>query len=297
MKTLRSLRTDAMTRMALSWAALTLPMLANADTRIDSVYIDRDNATLSIDGFDFVGVQRTAPYVEVGGTLYPVKTPFANDHIEVTVPANLADGEYQIYVERRDEVTAGPRRQKKSAGTSATYSLSVIEPEPGPQGPAGPQGVPGAPGATGASGPAGATGPMGLSGAVGPTGAQGPAGPTGSQGPQGPTGPQGPGGVSGGVAEYYVLTNVTARDASDSKELYVPCLPGHEPVGGGAEIVTYTFQGGAGTPYAALISSTRRIDFEQTSTGWFARAVEFKPGEQVWELGVRVICAKVELLQ
>jgi hypothetical protein len=287
-------------------AALGLASLAaHAQTRINSTYLDRGTGaeadTLFIDGEDFVGALNAAPFVEIGGTLYPVAPDFSDTHLEVPLPSNFADGEYQIYVERRDANTAGPRQQRKLNAGVAEYSLSVISPVPGPAGPAGPAGQPGQTGpqgpagADGAPGPQGTAGPMGLPGSPGATG---PAGPQGPAGPEGPEGPKGDPGPAGGVAGYAVLTNfVRAVPGEGSAELYVPCQTGYEPLGGGADIQTFSFNGGDGTPYAALISSTRRIDFEQDSVGWYAKAVEFLPSEEAWELTVQVICARVAPLQ
>lgn len=290
-------------------AALGLASLAaDAQTRINSTYLDRgagaDAGTLFIDGEDFVGALNAAPFVEIGGTLYPVAADFSDTHLEVPVPGNFADGEYQVYLERRDANTAGPRQQKKLIAGVAEYSLSVISPVPGPAGPTGPMGPAGPAGLTGPQGPAGADGapgPQGAAGPMGPPGTQGPAGPAGPQGPAGVPGPEGPKGdpgPAGGVADYAVLTNfVRAIPGERGAELYVPCQSGYEPLGGGADIQTFSFNGGAGTPYAALISSTRRIDFEQNSVGWYAKAVEFLPSEEAWELTVQVVCARVEPLQ
>jgi trimeric autotransporter adhesin len=168
---------------------------ASAETRIESVLLDRDTHTLYIDGVDFLG--RAAPYLEIGGSPL-VLTAVANDHLEATVPS-LPDGEYQVYLERRNDLNGAPHKAKNPGDDVATFSLTVGG-IPGPIGPAGPAGATGAvgpqgpaglPGATGPAGPTGATGPKGDDGATGATGPAGPMGPAGLMGPQGPAGDSG----------------------------------------------------------------------------------------------------------
>lgn len=173
---------------------------AHAETRVYSVFVDRENHLLQIDGAGFkLGTPNaTAPYVELDGQALAIGAGFTNGHIEAVLPSVLADGEYQVFVSR--VASDGTPPHNVAAGLRTSYSLSVLTPVPGPTGPTGPRGPKGASGATGPAGPAGApgaagpqgtAGPTGATGATGPTGAKGATGPAGVAGPTGPTGPQG----------------------------------------------------------------------------------------------------------
>jgi hypothetical protein len=179
---------------------------ASAETHIDSVYADRAARLLYIDGGQFTEglLASETPYVELDGQPLPLRPNPTNSHIEATLPANLADGEYQVFVSRTnllDALLLPPHSLHLiSAGRTANFSLSLLTPVAGPQGPAGPAGPTGPvgpKGATGATGSAGPTGPAGPSGPIGPSGPQGVAGATGPKGDTGATGATGPRGLKG----------------------------------------------------------------------------------------------------
>ncbi|HUP93037.1 MAG TPA: hypothetical protein VM074_12395 [Solimonas sp.] len=207
---------------------------ALAETRVNGIYADRVNRVLYVDGFDFTSILGALeiPYVELNGARLPVISgTLTNSHLEATLPANLADGEYQVFISKVSSLLDLNVLQSAAHTVTATqrtaYSLTLATPIPGPQGiqgltgaqgpagaigPTGPQGLTGPAGAigpqglqglTGAAGPAGAIGPQGLQGLTGPAGAIGPQGPTGAagaagaQGLQGLQGPQGPAGLLG----------------------------------------------------------------------------------------------------
>ena len=191
----------------LSSALSTTP--AFAETRINSVFADRANKVLFIDGAEFtiglLGGQ--VPYVEFDGQKLSVKNNYSDTHIEAVLPDGLTDGEYQIFVSRTDILSAPPLDPHSIPlfvdDRTATYSLTLLTSTAGPKGdtgPAGPQGPDGPAGETGPAGATGATGsagPVGAAGPVGSTGSAGPVGPAGPTGPRGPTGATGPAGVTG----------------------------------------------------------------------------------------------------
>lgn len=200
-------QTIALIAALLSGALFATP--ANAETRVFSVYADRVNNKLFIEGTEFKNslLALEIPYVEFDGKRVAVNLAASTDtHLEVALPPSLADGEYQIFVSRVNKLLdpiSGLLLNQSSAHTltpltqRTEYSLSLVTPIPGPAGPVGPQGLKGATGATGAPGP---RGPQGLTGATGPSGPQGPRGTQGATGPQGivgPTGARGPQGLAG----------------------------------------------------------------------------------------------------
>ena len=189
---------------------------AYAETRINSVFADRANKVLFIDGAEFtmglLGGQM--PYVEFNGQKIPVKSNYSDSHIEAVLPDGVADGEYQIFVSRINILSAPPLDPHSIPlfmdERTATYSLSLLTSTAGPkgdkgdtgpagpQGPAGPAGESGPPGASGETGAAGPAGPVGPAGPLGPAGVAGPAGPAGPTGPRGSTGATGATGPAGG---------------------------------------------------------------------------------------------------
>lgn len=191
-----------------SGAALAAPpsLSPQTETRIDTVMYDVATGVVTIDGERFTdGTPGIPPYVEFNGVNVSGRIgTYGSSAILLNLDAPLAQGEFQIYVERKLKTDQLPHTST-ATNIRATYSLTVQDYAAlqGEQGPVGPQGPQGETGATGPEGPQGPTGPMGLPGVQGPagptgaTGAQGPAGPTGPQGPQGPEGPQGPQGIPG----------------------------------------------------------------------------------------------------
>lgn len=188
---------------AVGLASLLLSGNALAETRITSVFADRVNKILFIEGNEFTTGMRAGqiPYVEFNGlplTLRPGVSP-TNTHLEARLPAAIADGEYQIFVSRATVLNQSLQSNPHTVnlGQTASYSLSLLAVLPGPKGDTG---AIGPMGPTGPAGPTGATGSQGIQGAsggLGPIGPQGPIGPEGPQGATGATGPQGPQGAAG----------------------------------------------------------------------------------------------------
>jgi hypothetical protein len=189
---------------------------AFAETRVHSIYADRVNHVLYVDGFDFTSglLLNEIPYVELNGVRLPVnQATMSNTHVEATLPNTLADGEYTVFVSKVSKLLDLGIVQSLAHTVGATlrtdFSLSLISTvtgATGPQGlqgltgPVGPQGLQGLTGAAGPQGLQGLTGPQGLQGLAGPAGAQGVqglVGPTGPLGPEGPLGPAGPAGAVG----------------------------------------------------------------------------------------------------
>lgn len=179
---------------------------ALAETRVHSIYADRVNHILYVDGGDFTTslLLNEIPYVEFNGTRLPVnQATMTNTHLEATLPNTIADGEYSVFVSKVSkliDLSAVQTIAHTVASTARTdYSLSLISTVTGPQGlqgltgPAGPQGL------QGLTGPAGAQGLQGVQGLTGPAGPLGPEGPAGKDGLQGLTGPMGPMGPMGPV--------------------------------------------------------------------------------------------------
>lgn len=204
-----------MFKFTLRWGALPMSVAAlftgaaQAATQIESVVADRAASRIYVEGQGFLAGlgSNQQLYLGLAGTALTVDMAASDDtHLEATLPppALLTDGEYQVLVSRfcptvtKQCKIADPANAP--ADQQATYSLSLITPEPGPEGPAGPAGPAGptgATGATGATGPQGPVGPVGATGATGPQGPVGATGATGSTGPQGPVGPAGPQGPMG----------------------------------------------------------------------------------------------------
>jgi hypothetical protein len=105
----------------------------------------------------------------------------------------------------------------------------------------------------------------------------GPKGDPGVQGQKGDPGPQGLAGVSG----WERVTEETARDSTNVKELTVSCPAGKRVLDGGA-IIT-----GAGTS-VALSSSAPFSD-----STWLAEAHEHTATTETWKLTVVAICGNV----
>lgn len=200
--------------LALGIVAFGAATPASAETRITSVYADRDAGHLHIEGAEFTTALESwqRPYVEINGIpLRLVTTTVTDAYLQAELPAApmvLADGEYQIFVSRAcaaEPCGSGKRApatpHEQPVDRRAIYSLTLAKPaEAGPMGPAGPQGPAGPAGPAGATGAIGPQGPAGPVGATGPAGPQGPAGPvgaTGAIGPAGAAGPQGPQGTAG----------------------------------------------------------------------------------------------------
>lgn len=246
--------------LALGIAVFSIAGPAAAETRVTSVYADRDAGRLHIEGAEFTTALETwqRPYVEINGIPLNLVPGRATDgYLEAELPAApmvLADGEYQIFVSRTctTEPCGGGKRvisspHQQPVDRRAIYSLTLaplgvagpagpIGPA-GPAGPAGPvgpagatgaigpQGPAGPVGATGPAGPQGPAGPVGATGAIGPAGAAGPQGATGATGPigpQGPTGPEGPAGLTRHLGEWSVDRNYQAGDiVSDRGDTYL----------------------------------------------------------------------------
>jgi hypothetical protein len=203
--------------------ALAVAQCSNiGEAHIDTVGFDLSSGQLFVDGANFVnqGNSNAKPYMEFGGKAITVVSA-TNTTITAKLPSGVTDGEFQVYLQRLDDLSQPPHTEVCTLTNEAFYSLTVDTSSgsgttgpagpAGPQGPTGPQGVAGATGKTGASGPAGPTGatgaagPKGDTGAAGSAGAQGVAGATGAAGPQGTagavgkTGATGPAGATGAV--------------------------------------------------------------------------------------------------
>src|SRR5882757_435020 len=177
------------TAFALALSAAGMCTAAQAETRVDSVFADRLNGKLFIDGHDFknsllnlnAGGQK--PYVEIDGQALTVNGAASTDsHIEATLPAK-ADGEYQIFISRTCVVLSLcglPPPHLLSVDQQTNYSLSLGA--TGAQGAKGAQGATGAQGANGTAGTQGATGAQGANGTAGTQGAQGAGGAQGANG-------------------------------------------------------------------------------------------------------------------
>lgn len=180
-----------------------------AETRINSVFADRVNKVLFIDGAEFKAglLNSQVPYAEFNGQPVQLKAGFTDTHLEAILPATLPDGEYQVFVSRLLGVTVNAvvvyidvsikAHTLALASQQATYSLSLITPTPGPRGDTGATGATGPAGAKGATGVAGPAGIQGLKGDKGDTGVAGPKGDTGATGATGAAGAQGPEGPRG----------------------------------------------------------------------------------------------------
>lgn len=200
---------------------------AQAETRISSVFADRINKLLFIDGVEFrAGLLNTQkPYVEINGQALVVKPGSTDTHIEAKLPDVLADGEYQVFVSRTVllGLPMNPHaNQLLNDNRTARYSLSLITPAAGSAGPKGDTGPAGPQGPTGSAGPKGDPGPKGDTGAQGTQGVAGPAGPkgdpgsTGVTGAQGPIGPQGPQGPAGNAGNDWHLTGNSGTSPLDN---------------------------------------------------------------------------------
>src|SRR5262245_5321354 len=110
-------------------AAATLSFFASAataalETHIDMVGYDLDSRTLVIDGVQFSpNAPLRAPYVEVGGLPATILT-WSKTEVTVRIPDAVNEGEFQIYVERRDTATQRPHIGAQ-AGARAYYALTL----------------------------------------------------------------------------------------------------------------------------------------------------------------------------
>ena len=195
-----------------------------AEARVFSVFADRPNNKLFIDGSQFkqAMLSNESLYVEFDGRRIAVNQGASSDsHIEAVLPVSQADGDYQVFISRVLNTLNDGQALTYAHSTvpliqQANYSLTLATPVAGPKGDTGPAGPKGATGSPGAIGPAGATGPAGSkgadstvpgpAGAKGATGAAGPQGATGPQGVAGPTGPQGDKGDPGSAANAWDLS-------------------------------------------------------------------------------------------
>lgn len=174
----------ACNRLALAFAlsAAAVSTSAVAETRIESVFADREAGLLFIDGKEFKQglLGRQIPYVEIDGQPLELRPGYTDSHLEALLPV-LPDGEYQVFVSRncvRGLLCAITDPHLVLPDRRTSYSLSIPSALIGPEGP------------KGATGPIGATGAQGVQGLMG---AQGPQGVTGPQGATGATGARGPG--------------------------------------------------------------------------------------------------------
>jgi len=130
-------------RLPLRWlAALTaagLSTTAFAQARINTVSYDLVSGALVLTGTDLKGSATTV--VTLGGTGLTVLANTATS-LTAQMPPNQGVGEFLIFLKR----TQAPL-EAASVG-EASYSLSIIEPVPGPQGDVGPQGPAGVSGYT-----------------------------------------------------------------------------------------------------------------------------------------------------
>ena len=184
-------------------AGTVLAGTADAAVQIDSVVADREANRIYVEGQGFLSGFALGQklYLGLAGSALVVDMAASSDaHLEATLPPQT-DGEYQVLVSRYCATITTKCKLADPANApvdqQATYSLSLITPEPGPQGIAGPAGPQGPIGPTGATGATGLQGPIGATGSTGPVGPQGPVGAPGAAGPQGPAGPTGPQGPIG----------------------------------------------------------------------------------------------------
>lgn len=147
----------------------------------------------------------------------------------------------------------------------------------------------------GAQGPQGVQGEQGPAGPAGPEGPQGPSGPSGPAGPQGPEGPAGPAGA--GATGVEIVTDSTASDDLDAKNIAVFCPSGKRVVSGGASTSTdgrvsltrsAPFISGANSGFSAAAAEVRGVTKPSSGTG----VTVGQPDSYEWSLSVYALCAK-----
>ncbi len=122
-------------------AAVFLSTSAFAQARINAVSYDLVSGALVITGED-LKISAGATTVKLGGTTLSVSAATATS-VTAQLPVNQGAGEYLIFLKRAANVLeAAPVGE-------ASYSLSIIQPTPGPQGPEGPEGPQGPAGVSG----------------------------------------------------------------------------------------------------------------------------------------------------
>jgi hypothetical protein len=124
--------------VTLALSALLLPCgQAFAETRIDAVFLDTDEARLLIDGHEFKKdfvASTTKVYVSLGGRRLSVDLAATTDtHIEASYADafedGLPNGGYQVFVSRVDASTANPlNAHSVPRSQQAKYSLTVKPP-------------------------------------------------------------------------------------------------------------------------------------------------------------------------
>ncbi|MGQ0619196.1 MAG: hypothetical protein ACT4QA_04620 [Panacagrimonas sp.] len=198
---------------------------ARAETRIHSVFADRDDGLLFIDGAEFKKglLANQIPYVEINGKKLTLRPDHTDTHLSAVLPSpRLADGEYQIFVSRTctSGVLCGITNPHVMPVTvQASYSLSIPSALVGPQGPKGDQGIQGVQGLQGLQGVQGVAGIPGLPGAPGTQGVPGTPGAPGTPGLNGNPGAAGPPGQN--------LAFVRASSSGNpSKAVSQPVPPG-----------------------------------------------------------------------
>lgn len=106
---------------------------AHAEMRITSVFADRDNGVLLIDGAEFRRLpNKQEPFVEIGGQRLELLPDYTGTHIEAKLPA-LADGEYQVFVSRKcigRRDCDFPDPHAVPPDERASYSLTLSTPAP-----------------------------------------------------------------------------------------------------------------------------------------------------------------------
>jgi len=130
-----------LSRLAFVLAASLVSTAAFAQARIHAVSYDLVTGTLVITGEDLKGTL-AATTVKLGGTSLNVLANTATS-LTAQMPPNQAAGEYLIHL-KRGLLTV----LEAVALSEATFSLSIIQPMPGPAGEQGPQGPAGMSGYT-----------------------------------------------------------------------------------------------------------------------------------------------------
>jgi hypothetical protein len=184
-------------------------LAANKGLQIESVFVDFDAETITINGQNFI--DRDPPVVTLGGFGELMVLGFTGVEIVAQLPLDIPDGDYLLSVSTGN----GPRRNDEYDLTIGAVGLEGPQGEPGPQGPQGEPGPQGPQGEPGPQGPQGEPGPQGPQGELGP---QGPQGETGPEGPQGPTGPPGPAPGEEPVSSVFASAKIAGLDGDDTRE-------------------------------------------------------------------------------
>src|ERR1043166_3723220 len=94
--------------LGLALCASLLSGAAFAETRVNSIFADRVNHVLYVDGAEFTSglLIGEVPYVEFTAPRLPL-TSSSNPHLEATLPTTLADGEYSVFISKVSSLLSG----------------------------------------------------------------------------------------------------------------------------------------------------------------------------------------------